>query len=76
MGFVGMQSARDPISMAAIRRKIEGGPCEFLMDPPKDGAFEKSRLKPIYFGSRRYKGYETKLHSYLGEAYAGDWGLS
>ena len=66
MGFVGMQPACDPISMAVMCRKIEGRPCEFLTDPPKDGAFEIPHLKPICFGSRKCKGYETKLHSYFG----------
>ena len=61
--------------MAAMRCEMEGGECKFLTDPPKDGAFKIPQLKPIYGGSHECKDYETKLHSYLGEAYAGDWGL-
>ena len=34
------------------------------------------QLKPVCFGSRRCKGFETRLHSYLGEGFTGDWGLS
>ena len=33
-------------------------------------------LIPFFFGSRRCKGYETILHSYFGEGFAGDYGLS
>ena len=72
MGFVGMQPTRDAISMVAMHRKMEGGKCEFLMDQPADGAYDIPRLKSICFGSHKYKGYKTKLHSYLGKAYAGN----
>ena len=67
-----MQPARDSVAMAAMCREMEEGRCEFLTDPPKDSAFEIPQLKPICFGSRKCKGYETKLHSNLGEAYAGN----
>ena len=77
MAFVGMQPASDTVSLDAMRREMEGGVCEFLRDPPKDKpSAVMPQLKPVCFGSRRCKGYETKLHSYLGEGFTGDWGLS
>ena len=36
MGFVGMQPASDALSMAAMFREIDGGPCKFMRDPPQD----------------------------------------
>ena len=74
MGFVGMQPARNPISMAAMRHKMEGGKCKFLTDPPTNDVYDIP-LKQICVGSRKCKGYKTKLYSYLSEAYAEDWGL-
>ena len=32
IGFIGMQPARDSISMAATCNKMKAGPCEFLKD--------------------------------------------
>ena len=76
MGFAGMQPSSDKISIAAMLREIEGGECEFLQRPPKDEPDKKMpTLRPISFGSRTCKGNKTRLHSYLGEAFAGDWGM-
>ena len=77
MAFVGMQLANDTFSLDAMCREMAGGECMFLKDPHKGGSPELvPRLKPVCFGSRRCKGFETRLHSYLGEGFTGDWGLA
>ena len=70
-GFVGMQPDNDIISMSAMRREMAGGSCEFM----KVGVPESPQLRPIALGSRRCKGRERYLHSYIGEGKAGWWGL-
>ena len=76
MAFVAMQPVRDEASMATMLSEMKGGTCEFLKDPPKDNPTQiMLRLKTVTFGSQKFKGYERKLHSYLGEGFAGDWGL-
>ena len=50
---------------------MAGGPCELL----RDGE-ESPQFLLIAFGSKRTKGYEKRLHSHLGEGFAGDWGLN
>ena len=59
--------------MAAMMREQRGGPCEFMRQPLSDD--NRPVLCPLAFASRRCKGYETRLHSYSGEGFAGDWGL-
>ncbi len=39
----------------------------------KDGS---GILHPVAFGSRRMHGNEKRLHSYLGEGFAGDWAIN
>lgn len=56
-------------SLAAMRREMQGGPCEFMK---KDG----KRLRPCAFGSRRCRGKEPNLHSHLGEGFTGDWAMN
>ena len=70
-GFVCLQPADDAVSLAAMRREMAGGTCEFMRDNKKTSG----QLRPIAFGSRRCKGYERRLHSHLGEGFAGDFGL-
>ena len=53
------QTADAAASMAAMRREMEGGNCEFLK--PNSNLM----LKSIGFGSRRKKGREVDLHSGL-----------
>ena len=72
MGAVVLQPASDPISMAAMMREMQGGPCEFMKQSLD--SLEQPVLRPSAF-IIRYKGYEYRLHSYLGEAYAGNYGL-
>jgi hypothetical protein len=67
MGYVGCQPDDDPTSIAAMRREMEGGGCEFLTNAKTIG--DPPRLRPICMGSRRNRGYETRLHSHLGEAF-------
>ena len=33
-------------------------------------------LHPVYFGARKTRGNETRLHSHLGEGFSGDWGIN
>ena len=33
-------------------------------------------LRPVAFGARRTRGNETRLHSHLGEGFAGDWAIN
>ena len=76
MGFVCMQPDNDDVLMAAMIREMDGCDCKLMGDPPKDMPNPiMPSLNPFCFGSRRCKGYETKLHSYLGEGFAGDYGL-
>ena len=76
MGFVCMQPAHDNTLMAAMIRKMTGYDCEFMIDPPKDISNQiMPYLKPVCFGSRICKGYETRLQSYLVEGFAKDYGL-
>lgn len=71
-----MQFARDSVSMLVMRREMAGGQCEFLKDPPAGVITpDMPHLKPVCFGSLKFKGYERKLYSYLGKGFDGDWGL-
>ena len=76
MGFVGMQPSNNAVSLAAMLREMDGGPCKFMRDPPNNNSTKTMpQLQPVFFGSRHYKGYERRLYSYLGEAFARDWAL-
>jgi len=74
MGYVGCQPDDDPLSLAAMQREMAGGPCEFLTNAKDVGA--PPRLRPICMGSRKNKGYELRLHSHLGEAFALDYAIN
>ena len=76
MAFAGMQSAQDSVSVTAMLNKMTGGPYKFFQDPPA-GSLLKDILTlcPVCVGGRTCKGCKHKLHSYLGEGFAGDWGL-
>ena len=76
MGFVGMQPVRNLVSMTTSMNETRGASCEVLKDPtagslPQD----MPNLRHVCFGSIKCRGYERKLHSYLGEGFAGNWGL-
>ena len=52
MGFVGMQPANDAVSLAAILRKMDGGPCKFMKDPPVNNKTKiMPQLQPVCFGN-------------------------
>ena len=69
-GFNLCQPNDDPESLAAMRREMEGGECEFL----KPGS--KLLLKSTGFGSRKARGRESTLHSHLGEGFCLDWAIN
>eukprot|EP00956_Cyclotella_meneghiniana_P041345 scaffold223534_cov34-Cyclotella_meneghiniana.AAC.1 len=73
MGYVTTQPNNDPVSLAAMHRENLGGKCEFLSNSKDFGA--PPSLRPISMGSRKNKGYELRLHSHLGEAFALDWAI-
>ena len=56
----------DPYSVAAIRREMEGGVCEFLRHK------SKFLLQSTAFGYRRTCSREDNLHSHLGEGFTLD----
>ena len=70
MLFVLLQPASDPESLAAMHRKIAGGPYEFMLPNAK------CHLRPVCFGSCKYRGQENKLHSHLGTDFCGDWAIN
>jgi hypothetical protein len=74
MGVAACQPANDEISLAAMKREMLGGPCEFFTDLKKLGS--PPCLHPISFASRKNKGYELNLHSHLGEGFALDWAIN
>ena len=77
MGFVCIQPSNDHVSMADMIREMAGGDYEFMRDPPKDMPNQiMPSLNPVCFVSRRCKGYEIRLHSYLVEGFGGENGLS
>ena len=69
-GYCLTQPADDDASLAAMNREMVGGECEFLRDN------SPLKLRPVAFGSRKTRGRENKLHSYLGEGFAGDWAMN
>ena len=69
-GYVALQPGDDTSSLTAMHREMRGGPCEFMSDNPN------LYLRPVAFGSRKTRGNETRLHSHLGEGYAGDWAIN
>ena len=66
-GYAALQPANDDASLAAMRREMAGGECEFMR--PKSQLL----LRPVAFGGRRSRGNERFHHSYIGECNAGDW---
>ena len=69
-GYNLCQPNDDPESLAAMRREMEGGECEFLKDK------SKLLLRSTGFGSRKARGREDKLHSHLGEGFFLDWAIN
>ena len=69
-GYVLLQPADDPVSIDAMMKCMEGKGFDFLT---KDS---RAILRPVSFGSRRARNNESKLHSHLGEGFAGDWAIN
>ena len=69
-GYNLCQPNDDKDSIAAMRREMEGGDCEFLT---KDS---KLLLRTTGFGSRKTRGRESSLHSHLGEGFCLDWAIN
>ena len=67
--YVGLQSTNDRVSLEAMIREMEGGECEFMKTDNPTG----SSLQAVCVGSCRCRGYEKRLHSYLGKTFSGDW---
>jgi hypothetical protein len=65
-GYVACQPADDDVSLAAIHRCMRGDGFDFMTKT------SSALLHPVAFGCRRTRGNETKLHSHLGEGFAGD----
>ena len=70
-GYAACQPDNDPVSLAAMDRCMKGGGFnEFLTKTAV------AQLRPVAFGSRRCRNNEPRLHSHLGEGFAGDWAIN
>ena len=69
-GYVVCQPDDDEVSLALSSQFMSGNGFHFLMKT--NGGV----LHPIAFGSRRTRGNEKFLHSYLGEGFSGDWAMN
>jgi hypothetical protein len=69
-GYTAAKPGYDDASLTAARREDEGGECEFLLPG------SQLTLHPIAFGCRRIRGNKKRLHSHLGEGFAGDWAIN
>jgi hypothetical protein len=69
-GFVVCQPGDNECSLARTSQYMSGNGFGFMT---KDGG---GILHPVAFGSRRTRGNEKQLHSYLGEGFTGDWAIN
>ncbi len=69
-GYVVCQPGNNKCSLAKTSQYMSGNGFGFMT---KDGG---GILHPVAFGSRRTRGNEKRLHSYLGEGFAGDWAIN
>jgi hypothetical protein len=69
-GFVLLQPGVDQASIDATA-DYRAGKGFVFMTPGS-----KAILHPICFGARRTRGNEVRLHSHLGEGFAGDWSIN
>ena len=69
-GFVLLQPGNDKASIDATDDYLAGKAFSFMS---KDS---KANLHPVCFGARRTRGNETRLHSHLGEGFAGDYAIN
>ena len=69
-GYVACQPADDDISIAAMTSQMTGGHFDFMTKE------SQATLHPVAFGCRHTRGNEIRLHSHLGEGFAGDWSIN
>ena len=69
-GYVVCQPDDDDASLALSSQFMSGNGFHFLTKA------NQGTLHPVAFGSRRTRGNERYLHSYLGEGFAGDWAMN
>jgi hypothetical protein len=69
-GYVVCQADDDDVSLALASQFMSGNGFHFLTKT--NGGV----LYPVVFGSRRTRGNEKHLHSYLGEGFCGDWAVN
>jgi hypothetical protein len=69
-GYIACQPANDDISLAMMKRCMRGKGFDFMT---KTSA---AILHPVAFGCGRTRGNERRLHSHLGEGFAGDWAIN
>ena len=69
-GYVALQPGDDEASLSAMHTRMRGGDFLFMT---KDST---AVLHPVAFGCRRTRGNEKRLHSHLGEGFAGDWAIN
>ena len=69
-GYVVCQPADNNISTAMAAQFMSGNGFDFM------GKENIGILHPVAFGSRRTRGNEKRLHSYLGEGFVGDWAMN
>ncbi len=69
-GYVVCQPGNDECSLAKTSQYMSSNRFGFTT---KDGG---GILHPVAFGSRRMRGNEKQLHSYLREGFAGDWAIN
>jgi hypothetical protein len=68
-GFVVCQPETDESSEATMVAYRSGSDFAFMTKEAK------GVLRPVAFGGRRCRGNEVRLHSHLGEGFAGDWAI-
>jgi len=69
-GYVVCQPGTDEASEAAMAAYRSGSDFSFMTKE------SSAVLRPVAFGGRRSHGNEIRLHSHLGECFAGDWAIN
>ena len=69
-GYVVCQPGNDDVLNAAMNAYRRGSDFSFM------AATSSAVLHPVAFGARRSRGNEVRLHSHLGEGFAGDWAIN
>jgi hypothetical protein len=70
-GFVICQPGNDECSLEMTTQYMSGNGFGFMTRTGEQGI-----LHPVAFGSRQTRGNAKRLHSYLGEGFAGDWAIN